>query len=234
MIKKLPARMVTCWGVVFLLSSALPAQVVQLPSFGQTSYSGTVSVPDGGTAALGGVGYSAYGVNQRGWGPFAGRAAGGRAGGSSLSVSAQIIDLQAMDEAILGRNTNRVSGSMGPQGSTVNQSDRSYLSGFNYGPSRGQEVQAQNPNEWRLALAGGGTTRIEENESQVEADIRYYLQQGKEAEQNNRVLSARVFYRMAVERMTPEMVERYKKILADREAEEKKRLENNRPDRIKF
>ncbi len=39
---------------------------------------------------------------------------------------------------------------------------------------------------------------------------------GQEAEAANRLSSARVYYRMAVEAMTPEMKQRYAKILEDR------------------
>jgi len=54
----------------------------------------------------------------------------------------------------------------------------------------------------------------------AEADIRYFLARGAEAEQANHIVAARVYYRMAVEAMTPELIQRYQQILAEREAEE--------------
>ena len=85
------------------------AQVVQLPSQHVFGSSGSVVVPDGGTADLGGIGRSSQGSMQSGFGPLSNRASGGAVGGSSMSVSVRIIDLEALDEAILAGASPRVS-----------------------------------------------------------------------------------------------------------------------------
>ena len=81
------------------LSRECDAQsVIQLPSFQTFSYSGTVVVPDQGSAFLGGVKRAASSSQRRG----PSRAAGSALGNSQASVSATIIDLQEMDRQILG------------------------------------------------------------------------------------------------------------------------------------
>ena len=88
-------------AVLGLDSSPAKAQlpsVVQLPSFQTFSYSGSVMVPDGGTASLGGVRRSASSYSRR-----------GLSRGSSFShsfpqasISATIIDNSEIDRQILG------------------------------------------------------------------------------------------------------------------------------------
>ena len=82
-------------GSLGLSSSAL-AQVIQLPSFRTFSYSGSVLVPDSGSAYLGGVNRSAASSQRRGFG----RSFGQSASTSGAVVSATIIDLDEMDRAI--------------------------------------------------------------------------------------------------------------------------------------
>ena len=78
------------------------AQVVQLPTFHQFSTSTTVSVPDRGSASLGGVRRSATGGSQFGAPGLGGNRAGGAAAqGGGLSVSAQIHDFAEMDRRLL-------------------------------------------------------------------------------------------------------------------------------------
>jgi hypothetical protein len=80
------------------------AQIVQLPSYRTFSYSGSTWVPDGGTASLGGSTYSATHQNSVGGGPFASRSSGRTSSATNLSVTARIIDLRALDDAILSAN----------------------------------------------------------------------------------------------------------------------------------
>ena len=79
------------------------AQVVQLPSFRTFSYSGSVLVPDSGSAYLGGVNRSATSSQRRGFG----RNFGQSASSSGAVVSATIIDLDEMDRAIRGADIQR-------------------------------------------------------------------------------------------------------------------------------
>ncbi|MEX2142325.1 MAG: hypothetical protein WD894_23855 [Pirellulales bacterium] len=97
--------------LLFSVTKGASAQVVQLPSFRVFSLSTTVSVPDRGSAYLGGISSSSTGRRERGLPglshvPFAGRPFGNRtiAGHtrtSGVSVGAYIHDFEAMDEDLL-------------------------------------------------------------------------------------------------------------------------------------
>jgi hypothetical protein len=81
---------------------------VQLPTFHFFTSTGTVVVPDGGDAFLGGVGNSAAGRVDRGIPglpsrPFTNNAIDTSTGAGNVSVSAQIHDFEAMDQALLGQ-----------------------------------------------------------------------------------------------------------------------------------
>jgi hypothetical protein len=103
---------VAVYSLVALLASAesILAQTVQLPTFNFFGVSTTVSVPDHGTAVMGGNTTSFSGSNSRGLpllGPTTGPlfnnrgiANGGTA--SRFSVTAQIHDMDTMDRALLG------------------------------------------------------------------------------------------------------------------------------------
>ena len=112
---------VTMIGTAFVaISLAIPgslsAQVVQLPTFQQFSVNTTVSVPDGGSAFLGGVTTARSGSNSNSV-PFLGRlpvanrlfqnrGIGRDTGASRAYVTARIIDLNEMDEAVLQQARN--------------------------------------------------------------------------------------------------------------------------------
>ena len=212
------------------------AQVVQLPSFRNFSYSGGAWVPDGGTVDLGGSRYAASSSSTRGWGPFAGRATGSGLGGTSVSASVQIIDLQAMDEAILSSGTassaGNASASSTPSGQTATGTSSTAIASplpldagrrFLSSPDAEEMAAAAvdtDPNAWQRALSGSGINKPL-TPSQAESDVRYYIERGREAEQANRVLAARVYYKMALEAMTPEILERYRRILSSKQQAEK-------------
>ena len=220
------------------LCRTVQAQVVQQPSFRTTGYSGTVVVPDRGSALLGGTRYGQSGTVSRGFGPFSNRAGGSSLGGGTMSASVHIIDLKALDQAILSANVERKTASGVVSVDAPRTGARSYLTGLT--ADRFERAQTGKPaaEDWQRAMHGVPARAQRDTsiltEGQIEADIRYYLRKGKAAEQANRIQSARVFYRMAVEAMTPEMIERYKQILQDRKEAEEELRKKNRPDRIKF
>jgi hypothetical protein len=199
-------------GLIALLAGTANSQVVQLPSVHNFSYSGGALVPDAGTAALAGNSYASYGSVSRGWGPYGTRASGSMFGTSAASASVQIIDLRALDEAILA--------------SSVADPARTARTAVNAGRSVvGSSAPASatpmtDPGKWQRVLAGGHPT-VPVHNSLAETDIRFYLKMGQEAEVANRIMAARVYYRMAVEAMTPEMNVRYEKIMAERQAAQK-------------
>lgn len=89
-------------------ASAQAPSVVQLPSFSFFSVDTTVSVPDRGTASLGGFGRSSTGSTA--FGPALGppnRAFGRSLSSSSVSVRASIHDFEALDRATLDRASSR-------------------------------------------------------------------------------------------------------------------------------
>ena len=103
----------SCVAIAVALASVSlsQGQVVQLPTLRSFSVDTTVVVPDRGSAFLGGVSRASYGSNSYGVPGFSklpglGRLFTNRSSGSSVSssnasVSATIIDLHEMDEAVL-------------------------------------------------------------------------------------------------------------------------------------
>lgn len=93
------ALVIVCGGT----ASVAIGQVVQLPSIETFSYSGTVLVPDSGSAYLGGIRRSASSYSRRG----GSRAFGSALGNSQASVSATIIDHDEIDRQLLGATPQR-------------------------------------------------------------------------------------------------------------------------------
>ena len=211
------------------------AQVVQLPAYRTFGYTGSAWVPDQGTAPLAGGYASSSSLTGRGWGPYAGRAGGTVTGATSLSASAQIIDLRALDEAILDANVPR-SARSGPvsANSPAAGGGRRFLTTTDvYVGDTG--VIVRDPNEYRRALAGHSRQpAAPASRSQAEADIRYYLEAGKKAEMANRIIAARVYYRLAMESMPPDMIERYRQILEEREQADQQMQDADAGNRARF
>lgn len=225
------------------------AQVVQLPSTRSLSYSGSTWVPDGGTTDLGGVSAAYSSQGRRG----ASYVAGSNLGVSSLSASIQIIDLAALDEAILGsaRPGGRMTvvatpaagsipgsapggvavGTASPLAEPVSAVDSvSALRKAQVNPRPATDLSepispriGTDPGKYLRVLSGPGdfTGRPP---SQLESDIRYYVGQGEQAENAGRVIAARVFYKMARDLMTPELIARYDRIVTERRAVEDARI----------
>ncbi|MCA9139445.1 MAG: hypothetical protein KDB00_21880 [Planctomycetales bacterium] len=89
---------------------------VQLPSFSQFSYSGSVLVPTGGSTSLGSISRSSSGSSSRGFG--GGRAFGGAMSHAGASAHVTIIDNDAIDRQIRGLPPKDTVGSL-PQSSTA-------------------------------------------------------------------------------------------------------------------
>lgn len=215
-------------GLSSLYAPKCLAQVVQLPTVRNFSYSGSALVPDGGTMSLGGVSRSATGrVNRGGVAPLSSAARGGRLGGSSLTASVQIIDLRALDEAILSSNAviDRKDPPPLSLDSPGGDQGRAFLGGLDKAPYSGITRAHADPGAWQRALGGVVSEQPGTHSTLAEADVRFYLARGKQAEQVNRLSSARVYYRMAIEAMTPDMVERYHAVVERRKQEAAARAE---------
>lgn len=84
-----------------LASAQQPATTVQLPTFSQFTVRTTVSVPDGGTAFVGGIDRGFESTTTRGLGPLGSRSTSGGRSTSGATVSATIIDHTELDRAVL-------------------------------------------------------------------------------------------------------------------------------------
>lgn len=96
-------------GFVLLSCWCLPAQaqgLVQLPTVQTNSVSTAVSVPDGGSALLGGVSGAASSQRKFGLFPF-GSSLGQQSNNSSLRATASIHDFEAADKILLGKKTEQ-------------------------------------------------------------------------------------------------------------------------------
>ncbi len=105
----MPSRVIGWFIVAALAAGASPAaaqraNAVQLPTFSFFSVDTTVSVPDRGSASLGGISSSQAGSNQFGAPlvPFGNRSIGSSSRVAGASVTATIHDFEAMDTALLG------------------------------------------------------------------------------------------------------------------------------------
>lgn len=101
-------------GSLAIVCETASAQVVQLPSIQTFSYTGSVLVPDRGTASLGGISRSGSFSNRQGFGPFTRGGNSGFASRSNLSASATIIDLDEMDRQIRGIGNENLATNSGP------------------------------------------------------------------------------------------------------------------------
>ncbi len=205
----MPKSLLAALAVAIVSVPTAHAQVVQLPTMRNFSIQGGASIPDAGTGTYGGYRSGRYGSR----GTPLGRAYGGSTTASGIAVSVQIIDLKALDDAILNRNTDTPADVVGADSPAADGS-RSYLGPL--APQRPLTMQNRaRPDAWHRTMAGSSTTAALHPDL-AESNIRYYLRQGKEAEALGRINASRVYYRMAIQSMTPEMMQRYKKILEDK------------------
>ncbi len=205
--------------------SSVSGQVVQLPSVSTFGTTGAVSVPDQGTAYLAGNRSLRSGATSSGFGPIGSRAIGAAAGGSMVSVSATIIDLQAMDEALLNRSLDKLPPRNYPamnNGTPIINT----LAPKNYSRMAQRTPRnAHNSNDWAIALGSPGDDVVDT--SSVENNVRYFMSQAAKASAAGRVAAAQVYYRMAMDRMTRNNKSGTRKI-KDRNAEAARRWSDAR------
>ncbi|MFK7734735.1 MAG: hypothetical protein AB8B50_01820 [Pirellulaceae bacterium] len=233
---------------LFAIGSA-QAQVVQQPVVRNFSYTGSAWVPDSGTGFLAGNRSARSGSTSRGIGPYAPRAIGSSRIGSRVSVSTTIIDLDALDEALLNQRTSNASAGAGGGGTndpaasaSSSSANKPRLAGLSRkivtttGPLAGSKsVQTRDANAYLRALKGHSAgLRPAATQSQLEEDVRFYLTQGQKAEKAGSLIAARVFYRMAMESMTPEMLARYQRVLEERKQKIAERKNASQPKAVSF
>jgi len=234
-----PVRALLAVGTLLLASggwfnSRVHAQVVQLPTFRNFSYSGGALIPDAGTGYLGGASYHSQSSISRGGPWMSHRSIGSSGVTGGLSVSVTVIDLDVLDQAILSANVPPKAVQDGRSG-TASTADseaamaRSFIS--NYRSLSGTE-KALDHRDFQRSLtsrpnrqSNGG---MEGQPALAESNVRFYLKKGREAENASRIQSARIYYRMAIDALTPEMLERYQSLLSQREQEESE--QSNQPN----
>ena len=204
---------VIAWAMALSAAGGVWAQApatVQLPSFSYFTVDTTVSVPDRGTASLGGVGRARTGSTA--FGPALGspnRAIGRSLSSSGISVRASVHDFEALDRATLQRagtrrSPQRAAGAVynrpmttqraAPPGSVGRKQVQGALSGRRATvavssaerPPRGSVADARR-------LHGAET-------SDQEVEVLSNLEHARRAAADGKATVARLFYKLALRR----------------------------------
>ncbi|MFO1066487.1 MAG: hypothetical protein U0892_21725 [Pirellulales bacterium] len=203
-------------------------QVVNLPSVSNFSSSGSVLVPDQGDVGLGGTRYGSSGRMSRGMMPPGSRASGSSTSAGNMSASVVVIDLQAMDAALLeeaekkrSTSASRFSGIVqGQPAANVLRQEAPPTTDYKpiQRPANRQPFTEEfsDPRSIQPDFMGGSGAIHDESE------IRYFMDRAHEAQVQGRFAAAQVYYRLALERMSPEaharMIEWRAKRTQDKEA----------------
>jgi hypothetical protein len=192
------------------------AQVVQLPTFSSFSVGTTVSVPDRGSAYLGGVsrsadGRSTFGVPGLPMRPFRNSAIGSTRSASHASVNVWIHDFEAMDRYLLGQPSS------GGDGVAVSGDRAGFRSTM---PATRPEVERRQwasrpalPAESPAAESPIGSVAEERRrraaqQSARAAEALRFFERGEAAESDGKAAVAKIYYQMAARRADGELRER--------------------------
>lgn len=183
----------------FAVSSVSPcsAQVVQLPTFQNTGVSTVVDVPAGGSTYLGGIGRAGATSAARRPSLFGSRSSGIYGSGSGNSVIATVIDLRALDEALLNQRVE--------PGVALNAGRSSVTLAGRANPATNYRKPSTVPGAYMQVLGGDTSVQAEANvKADTSTEIRELLERAQAARQAGRYASAEVYYRMILERLPPE------------------------------
>ena len=180
---------------VVLAASSVRGQVIQLPTFNQSSVSTTVMVPDRGSTLLGGVNRSSAGRVSHGvpglgrlpmFGrPFNNNSIGRMQSAGSMRVTATIHDFDAMDRMLLDQAAAR------RPSRALARDDRSWLDKRGVGGSTAE----------RPALSLAEIRRLQGKQAPRKVDdARAYLAQAQRAEAEGKRSLAKMYYQMAARR----------------------------------
>ncbi len=210
----------------------LPGSAVQLPTFSQFSVGTTVSVPDRGSALMGGINRSASGRNSfrsptLPFRPFKNTAIGSEQSAMGMHVSARIHDFEAMDEYLLSQPPRTVQAGGGarnvagidnrPAGldparhaagiaSTWNAVPADRGGGAAAHPADGQWQSARKPAPAAPLLSVAEERRRREAHAESRsAEAEAFFLRGQEAEASGKANVARIYYQMAARRATGEL-----------------------------
>ncbi|MDZ7617617.1 MAG: hypothetical protein U1E05_11465 [Patescibacteria group bacterium] len=198
-----------------------PGSAVQLPTFSQFSVGTTVSVPDRGSAYMGGINRSAsgrtsYGAPMLPFRPFRNTAIGGSQGGSSMHVSAWVHDFEAMDDYLLNQPPRTVQFGTTPRQAVAgsrqppsldpawNVAGGGSVAGATHGAASWQPAAEASPSSGLL------TVDEERQRRQNLADTRAteahdFFERGQTAEAAGKTNVAKIYYQMAARRATGDL-----------------------------
>lgn len=183
------------WGGGSAAFGQVPAPTtVQLPTFHVFTVQTTVSVPDRGGMALGGITRGADGRVQLG--PLGNRASSSSRGAGGLSASATILDNRELDETVLAA-AERVS----PGGGTATKAAEL---------SRGvaKEASARQPGSVAAIREQNAVAEQERN-----AEFAAVLAKGAQAEARGQMGLAKTYYRMVARQANGEIKQRAEGLL---------------------
>jgi len=196
------------WGLAGAVLAQQPATSVQLPTFSQFSTATTVSVPDGGSALLGGINRASDGRNEFGvpllpFRPFRNSAIGSQRSTSSMRVTATIHDFEAMDEFLLSQPTEirRLQGLQTPAAVL------------------GHTLQPRLPNRspaWEPSALAGAEASTVATVAEIQArrqqqqqtrltEAEQFYRRAQDAEEAGKASVAKIYYQMAARRATGEL-----------------------------
>ena len=158
-------------------------QAIQLPSYRIFQIPLQAVVPDGGTSVVGGISQAAGYRSARGYGWLPHRAIGSSRSASSIQVSAQIIDHEEFDKAILNQAQQG-----GGDTSLERERSESFLQ---------LKRQVQNPSRQIELQQRQLASSTERTRLGTEEEGRQLLQQGDRNYTERRVGTPRIFYRIA-------------------------------------
>lgn len=194
--------------VCTLAPAVVFAQAVQLPTYSNFGVNTTVSVPDRGSAYLGGVTRARTGRNEFGTPllPFKNRSIGSEYSTSGMRVSAYIHDFEAMDEYLLSQAAGRAGSSPRPTGQLAKRGTRPEAASQLSSDPFQLRLQATRTSSAGVAVKSVAELRaanLRENQKLQEEALSWF-QRGQGCEASGKTGAARVFYQMAARRATGE------------------------------
>lgn len=183
-------------------ASAQAPSVVQLPSFSFFTVDTTVSVPDRGTASLGGIGRSSSGSTA--FGPALGpanRGFGRSLSSSSVTMRATIHDFDALDRAALARADRRAG-------------NRLARNAWNDRSTRRDAAQPNSSQRAPLGSVADARRRHAAESAAQEAETQSNLEHARRAAADGKAGVAKIFYKMALRHAPGELKSQINRELA--------------------
>lgn len=191
-----------------------PATTVQLPTLSSFSVGTTVTVPDRGSAYLGGVkraycGRNEFGVPMLPFRPFRNSGIGREVSASGVHVTATIHDFEAMDEFLLSRPTSFSQSGQArpPLGVAVTPQSSPSPRSSTYGPSWDQPSVAAAARQSAAKAAEARTERFQQRQARA-GQAEEFFRRGQKMEAAGKTSLAKIFYEMALQRATGQLQRR--------------------------